>query len=341
MHKPLTLKYRPKNFNSFTGNEMNAEIIKKAINKDRIHNSLLFAGIRGTGKTSLARVTAKALECENKDSVEPCNECLTCKDIGLNRYQDVVEMDAASNSRKTDTKQLSKTLQYQPKEGEYKIYIIDECHRLSTPAWEVLLKPIEEGLDNILFIFCTTQLQKVPGTIISRSQVFNFRQIEREDIYKRIKYINDKENLKVSDSLLKKIADRANGEMRAGITLLEQIYISKDDDEIVKRILRTLSESIIKKIIKSILKWNIKKAINYIQESEVPLEEAINQILKYIIDNSTNKKFVNIVGLDKLSKLIEIFSDIVNTNYDNKLMTLEIQLLQFKIDYQSEDKGVW
>lgn len=339
MSKPLSLLYRPKTFSDFVGNEINAIIIKKAISKNRLHNSLLFAGLRGTGKTSLARVVAKALSCE-KEKVNPCNKCLTCKDIDLDRFRDVIELDAATNRKVRDIEELNKTLQYQPQEGNYKIYIIDECHNLTKKAWDVLLKPIEQGLNKIQFIFCTTELNKVPDTIISRSQLFRFKEINKRDIYKRINYINNKEKFNIDNSILKNIASKSQGSMRDSLNLLEQVYISYDNKDIVNSLLKTLSNKEIKKIIKSFINLNMKQIMDIINKLEIPFEEIIKSILKFATKNANNKKFMKAIGVNKLKSLIYIFSDVLDRKQDNKL-ALEILLYKYKFEQNSKNKGVW
>lgn len=332
--KPLTLKYRPKRFNSFVGNEVNAKIIKKSIKKGIIHNLLLFTGIRGTGKTSLARVTAKALNC-NSDGAEPCNDCLICNDIDNGRYRDVIEMDAGSNSSVNDTRELAETVQYQPAEANYKVYIIDEVHGLSKQAWKPLLRPTEEGNDNVIFIFCTTKPNKVPDAIKSRAQEYKFSKITSKDIYKRISYINEKESLNIKDRLLKKIALQSE-EMRESITLLEQVYISKDDKNIVKTLLNDISDKKIKKIIKLIINDKIKKSIEKIEGLRMPIKIISEKILDYIMRNLENKKFMNILGEEKVYDLIKLFSDILESKYKDKKLMIEVNLFEFKKKYNTK-----
>lgn len=332
--KPLTLKYRPKRFDSFVGNEINAKIIKKSISKGIIHNLLLFTGMRGTGKTSLARVTAKALNCPS-EGAEPCNDCLVCNDIDNERHRDVVEMDAGSNSSVSDTRELAESVQYQPAEADYKVYIIDEVHGLSKQAWKPLLKPTEEGNDNVVFIFCTTKPNKVPEAIKSRAQEYKFSKITSKDIYKRINYINNKEELGVKDENLKKIAIQSD-EMREGITLLEHIYISKEDKKIVKTLLNDISDKKIKKIIKLIINDKIKETMSVIKNLRIPIENVAEKIIDYIIRNLENAKFMKVVGEERIHDLIKLFSDVLEGNYKDKNLMTEVKLLSFRKKYNEK-----
>ncbi|MCF8008158.1 MAG: DNA polymerase III subunit gamma/tau [Halanaerobiales bacterium] len=333
--QPLSLKYRPQNFNDFVGNEANAKIIKKAIQKNKLSVSLLFSGRRGTGKTSLARVVAKSLNCPNQKDGEPCNECQTCKAIDRSSFIDVVEIDGASKSKVKHMRQLSKETIFAPSTGKTKIYIIDECHNINKKAWNALLKPIEEAKDNIRFIFCTTEHHSVPGTIKSRLNLYRFKEISKQNIYKRLKYISKQEDFNINDDSLKVIASKSRNSMRDAINLLEQYMVAEGNSDLQKQLLREISSKEIKQLLVSIMKGKVNKAIKLIKGVHTPIDEIINEIIDFITINDNGFKFISKFD----NKLIIAFLDLLldfksELNYiDNVMVDLQARLLQFKLQY--------
>ncbi|MCF8012517.1 MAG: DNA polymerase III subunit gamma/tau [Clostridiales bacterium] len=333
--KPLSLKYRPKNFNDFVGNEVNAEIIRKSIVKNKLSISLLFSGRRGTGKTSMARVVAKSLNCPNTKNGEPCNECSTCKAIDRQAFLDVMEIDAVSNSSVNDMRQLAEETRHAPQIGDTKVYIIDECHALSSKAWKALLKPIEEAKDNIKFIFCTTKPHKVIGTIKSRLNLYRFQPISQQDVVKRIKYIKKEEDLPVTDDALDVIAKKSKNAMRDAVNLLEQVYVAWGDDELVEELLSKLSIEEMKTLIKHIVKGRVKDAVNLISQSKTPLDEAIRYLLDFLTHSSEHKKFLKQIDKKLIIKLLDLLLDFHTdmNRMDEPMLVFKSEITKFKLQY--------
>ncbi|RUR77056.1 hypothetical protein PCC6912_40150 [Chlorogloeopsis fritschii PCC 6912] len=224
----LTQKYRPKTLDDVVGQPKTVISLKTAIAKNKIHNAYLFAGSRGTGKTSVARVLAKSLNCANGQTVTPCGECHSCKAIESGNAIDVFEVDAASNNGVDYARDLIKGASLSSMGGRFKIYIIDECHNLTKQASETLLKTVEEPGSKTVFIFCTTEPQKVLKTIESRCQRFNFFQVSPDDIFHHLDRINTEEYLLVQDDVIRAIAQVSDGIVRDAVTLLDQISLNPD-----------------------------------------------------------------------------------------------------------------
>src|SRR5688500_16149878 len=196
-------KWRPAEFESVVGQEHVTQTLKNAIRSDRLHHAYLFSGPRGVGKTTTARILARALNCENPSAdLEPCNVCDTCRAIVDGRSMDVVEIDGASNNSVEDVRKLRDNAKYPPVSGRYKLYVIDEVHMLSTSAFNALLKTLEEPPKHLVFVFATTEPHKVPATILSRCQRFDFRRMQIADIVGRLKFIASHEGVEVDDDAL-------------------------------------------------------------------------------------------------------------------------------------------
>lgn len=231
---PLFRKYRPQSFKDVVGQESLVKALSNAIELNRIANAYLFAGPRGTGKTSSARIFAKSLNCVNGPTLEPCQNCPSCLDITNASGLDVIEIDAATNRGIDDAKDLIAQTQYAPMNGKYKIFIIDEVHMLSNEAFNALLKTFEEPPANVIFILATTEPHKVIETIVSRCQRFDLRRITTDDITKRLREISDIENIKITDDALYTIAKNVSGGLRDSLALLDQVSILGAREEITK-----------------------------------------------------------------------------------------------------------
>ncbi len=222
-YQALYRKWRPRTFDSVIGQEAITDTLKNAIKRGKVSHAFLFAGPRGTGKTSCAKIFAKALNCTNLQDGEPCNKCANCIAADKGSMPDIMEIDAASNNGVDEIREIRDKVKYAPTEGKYKVYIIDEVHMLSMGAFNALLKTLEEPPEHVVFILATTELQKVPATIISRTQRYNFKRISKSDLEKRMKYILEQENIKYEDKALAVIAQVADGGMRDALSILDQL----------------------------------------------------------------------------------------------------------------------
>jgi len=221
----LYRKYRPKKFSEVVGRDSISKILVQEIKDERVSHAYLFSGTRGTGKTTMARLFAKALNCAKRDKKtgEPCNECSSCSAINQGRAQDLVEIDAASNRRIEEIRELREHVKYVPSQSKYKVYIIDEVHMLTTEAFNALLKTLEEPPSQVIFILATTELHKIPETIFSRCQHFSFGKVAVVDMVDRLKRIIKLENAEVSEDVIADIARRSGGALRDAESLLGQI----------------------------------------------------------------------------------------------------------------------
>jgi DNA polymerase-3 subunit gamma/tau len=251
----LARKWRPQTFSEVVGQEHITETLKKAVEKGRIAHAYLFAGPRGCGKTTTARLLAKIINCENPKGAEPCNECASCKAITEGRHLDVIEIDGASNRGIDEIRDLREKISYAPAQGRSKIYIIDEVHMLTPQAFNALLKTLEEPPVHVYLIFATTEPHKVPTTILSRCQRFNFKRLELREIAAQLEKICKSEKVKYDSEALTLIARRAEGSMRDGESLLDQCLAASEgvvDLALVRRVLGLVDSQLITDLLKSI-----------------------------------------------------------------------------------------
>ena len=229
MTQALYRKYRPQSWDAVVGQDHVVTTLKHAIAADRVAHAYLFAGSRGTGKTTLARLLAKAVNCTNPDPTKrPCNECENCKAVSDNRFMDLIEIDAASNTSVDDVRDLRDKINFSPSQGKFKIYIIDEVHMLSTAAFNALLKTLEEPPPHAIFVLATTEIHKIPATVLSRCQRHEFRRVPVGEIVSNLQMIVKAESLQADDDALVQIARQSAGGMRDAISLLDQLSSTGD-----------------------------------------------------------------------------------------------------------------
>ena len=331
----LYRKFRPLRFDEMVGQEHITSTLKKQIIAGRIGHAYLFNGGRGTGKTSAAKILARAVNCLNLKDGEPCNECEICKSILAGALTDVVEMDAASNNSVEDIRSIREEVNFLPTRAKYRVYIIDEVHMLSTGAFNALLKTLEEPPEHVKFILATTEPQKLPTTILSRCQRFDFKRISNEDVVKRLKIICEKSNIKITEEALNIIAILSEGAMRDAISILERCAGEEKgliDENYVRELVGIPKTTQIYGIAKGILSYNSEEVINntndIINEGK-DIDNFLWEIIKYLKDlliyKTTNnleiyngqekeqmKNLVQSVDKENLLKIIYDLSKLAN-----------------------------
>lgn len=244
MYQALYRKYRSQTFDEMVGQSVISTTLKQAVESGKISHAYLFSGPRGTGKTSAAKIFAKAMNCPNQVNGEPCNQCDICRDITNGSLEDVIEIDAASNNGVDEIRDIRDKSTYAPSRATYKVYIIDEVHMLSTGAFNALLKTLEEPTENVVFILATTELHKIPATILSRVQRFEFKAIKQRAIREHLASILDKEGLTYEVDALNLIARRAEGGMRDALSILDQALSLSPDEQVTMAIAEEITGSI-------------------------------------------------------------------------------------------------
>ncbi|MGY3776461.1 DNA polymerase III subunit gamma/tau [Helcococcus sueciensis] len=308
MKQALYRKYRPSDFDKLYGQDNIVNILKNQIKNNNISHAYIFSGTRGTGKTSTAKIFAKAVNCLNPQDGNPCNKCENCKSIIEEKTMDIVEMDAASNRRIDDIRQLRDQVIYPPTTLKYKVYIIDEAHMITNEGFNALLKVMEEPPRHLIFILATTEIEKIPETILSRTQRFEFKSISTNDIKSQIDVILDRENIKIEDRAKDIIANVASGAMRDALSVLDQV-ISIGKDEIttseVYDLLGLFSDEIKKAYCKYIFEKDIKGLLSLI-DTEIDKGKNPNNFIKEVIQFFKDLIYAKI-GIKNLE-----FSDLIN-----------------------------
>jgi len=285
MHISLYRKYRSKNFDEIIGQAPIITTLKNAIKSGKISHAYLFSGPRGTGKTSTARVFAKALNCSNRNGVNPCDKCEQCKKITLGTAVNVIEIDAASNRKIEDIRDLKDKIAYKTLEGIYKVYIIDEVHMLTNEAFNAILKTLEEPPANTVFILATTEPQKVPITIASRCQRFDFGRISSREIINHLKKIAKEEKIKIGEAALESISRACEGSLRDAISLLDQLSSFCTDEIKIENVIEVLGTSepqFIFDLAQSLIQGDEKKAVSLTDKAileGVPSPQIIKDLL--------------------------------------------------------------
>lgn len=268
-YEVLALKYRPKVFEDLVGQEAVTRTLTHAIQQNRIAHAFLFSGVRGVGKTTTARILAKALNCQSGPTVRPCGECAPCLEIARGSSLDVLEIDGASNNGVAEVRDIIEASRYAPSRDRFKIYIIDEVHMLTTQAFNALLKTLEEPPPSVKFIFATTEYHKIPDTILSRCQEFEFRTVSRPEIAQQLRYIAEAEGIRVSDAALAIVARAAEGSLRDGISALDQVIAASGtdiDDKAVTEILGLIERDVLARTARAIVERDTEAILRVVDE---------------------------------------------------------------------------
>ena len=300
----LYRKFRPLTFSEIVGQEHIVKTLKNEIINDRIGHAYLFNGVRGTGKTSAAKILARAVNCLNPQNGEPCNECSVCKSALDGSLTDIVEMDAASNNSVDDVRAIRDEVNFLPTVAKYRVYIIDEVHMLSPGAFNALLKTLEEPPAHVKFILATTEPQKLPATILSRCQRFDFKKISDENIEKRLDYVCKQSNLDITKDAEKLIAQLSEGAMRDALSILERCTQEEGTitDELVKELVGIPKIESVNKIVKAILEKDTDTALTTIDEIVADGKDIVNFLWEMI-------KYVKDILVFKTNSKLEIYSE--------------------------------
>ena len=291
MYQALYRKYRSQTFSQLVGQEVVAKTLKQAVEQEKISHAYLFSGPRGTGKTSVAKIFAKAMNCPNQVGGEPCNNCYICQAVTDGSLEDVIEMDAASNNGVDEIREIRDKSTYAPSLARYKVYIIDEVHMLSTGAFNALLKTLEEPTQNVVFILATTELHKIPATILSRVQRFEFKSIKTQDIKEHIYHILEKENISSEPEAVEIIARRAEGGMRDALSILDQALSLTQGNALTtaisEEITGTISLSALDDYVAALSQQDVPKALdslNLLFENGKSMTRFVTDLLQYLRD---------------------------------------------------------
>ena len=353
----LYRKFRPDEFEDVKGQDAIVRTLKNQINADRIGHAYLFCGTRGTGKTTVAKIFAKAVNCEHPVDGSPCGECAMCKSIAAGTSMNVIEIDAASNNGVDNIREIREEVTYRPTEGKYKVYIIDEVHMLSIGAFNALLKTLEEPPEYVIFILATTEAHKIPITILSRCQRYDFKRISIETIAARLRELIDKEGWDVEDKAVRYIAKMADGSMRDSLSLLDQCAAFYMNETLtydhVLEVLGAVDTEVFSRLLRQLLAMDVHQVIETVDELVMQGRELTqlaadftwylrNLLLVKSSDNMEDvldvssenlallKEEAQMIDSDTLIRYIRIFSDLTNQlKYaTQKRVLLEVTLIK-------------
>jgi len=333
----LYRKFRPQTFSEMVGQEHITRTLRNQIMANRVGHAYLFNGGRGTGKTTSAKVLARAINCLNPNDGEPCNECEICKSAINGSLTDIVEMDAASNNSVEDIRSIREEVNFLPTKAKYRVYIIDEVHMLSQGAFNALLKTLEEPPEHVKFILATTEPQKLPATILSRCQRFDFKRISNEDIIKRLEIVCEESDINATKQALNIIAALSEGAMRDALSILERCVqdgANDIDEDKIKELVGIPKLTFVHSISKAIIEYNIDEAmesITKVLDEGKDLNNLLWEIIKYIKDIlmvKTNQKLsiYNDSDFERLSELANNVSKERAINLINELSKLETDM---------------
>ncbi|MEJ7174615.1 DNA polymerase III subunit gamma/tau [Staphylococcus caprae] len=322
-YQALYRMYRPQSFDDVVGQTHVTKTLRNAISKGKQSHAYIFSGPRGTGKTSIAKVFAKAINCLNSDDGEPCNECEICRGITQGTNSDVIEIDAASNNGVDEIRNIRDKVKYAPSESKYKVYIIDEVHMLTTGAFNALLKTLEEPPAHAIFILATTEPHKIPPTIISRAQRFDFKAISMDQIVDRLKFVADSQSLNYDEAALEFIAKASEGGMRDALSIMDQAIAFGEEKLTLQDALNvtgSVDEAALNELFKDVVNGDVKAALgryhHFISEGK-EVNRLINDMIYFVRDTIMNKtsnetiEFDALIDfeLDMLYRMIDIIND--------------------------------
>ena len=313
--------YRPKAFGEVSGQKVIIRTLQNALLHDKIAHAYLFSGPRGTGKTSIAKIFAKAVNCKNQPNNEPCNECDICKGIDNGSISDVIEIDAASNNGVDEIRDLRDKVKYMPSVGRYKVYIIDEVHMLTTGAFNALLKTLEEPPKHVIFILATTEVHKVPATILSRCQRFDFKNIETSDIVIKLKQIAEIEHINITPEAIYAVAENAEGGLRDAISLLDQAISFAGE---------TIQEDDVHQVSGSVAKHSLIRMLQAISNKEIPV--AMSVLKELLAEGKEITRIVNDLILALRDLLLEKSTKIESPKYTALTSVFSIDKIYFYLD---------
>jgi len=358
LYQALYRKYRPLSFVEVVGQEVIIKTLKNSILNNRLNHAYLFTGPRGTGKTSVAKIFGKTINCENLNGIEPCNKCVNCTQMNLKQSVDIIEIDAASNNGVEEIRELKSKVNLVPATGKYKVYIIDEVHMMTTSAFNALLKTLEEPPAHVIFILATTEPHKIPATILSRCQRFDYKKIGQNKIVERLKYICEEEKIIVDEGVLKEISRLSDGGMRDAIGMLDQVFSYADDNVTIKEIHEingTITQKEIKEFVDALFECNIEVILNIIDnynengKNFIKLTEEIVFYIKNVLLYKTIPNYFenneykleyenssNIVTIEKLLSYIKEFSQIILDIKNTNNPKLILELISIKLSNREE-----
>lgn len=334
MPKALSLKYRPKTFSDLIGQDSVSQTLSLALELDKVSHAYLFSGLRGSGKTSSARIFAKALQCEKSPTATPCNECASCIAVNEGSHLDIIEMDAASSRGIDDIKNLIEQIQYPPSFGRFKVFIIDEIHMLTKEAFNAFLKTLEEPPNYVKFILATTDPLKLPVTILSRTQHFRFKKIPQSSIATHLKNILALENITFESEAIDLLSRNCGGSLRDAMTSLEQaIIFSKENITLqsISSMLGSLNPSKIDEFFNAILLKDDSKLDALLAEFEAyEADNVINEMIDFLKNKMLEKNSsYNLVILERFFKILGEAKNMLNINADSSFVLL-LSLLKMK-----------
>lgn len=342
MSLALARKYRPSTFDDLVGQESVSQTLSQALDGDRLSHAYLFSGLRGSGKTSTARIFAKALICEEGQSAHPCDKCPHCIMANESRHMDIIEMDAASNRGIDDIKDLIEHTKYKPSSARYKIFIIDEVHMLTPQAFNALLKTLEEPPPFVKFILATTDPLKLPTTILSRTQHFRFKKIALKLVLQHLEHILNKEGVGYERSALEIIARSGAGSLRDSLTLLDQaIVYSKNhvDVDTVTNMLGIIEPSLLEKLLDDILQKDVDEILSFIKlASDYETEMIVDELTMYLKDLLLSKSHkVSPMTIDRFFRILADTKPLLNIGGDEEFI---LSLTLFKMMEALEIKDI-